>query len=178
LEIQVSIQINTASTILLDGEPTRFRLYQDEKGTTVLTTGGHTVTMPHTRYSLTTSYGLNPGVAGLNQFEADIRLIVDREHAEYLASLGHVAPVAVNKPACWADPGWLESGGIVDGLITREDMSACGSGWVPLFKTTEVNQELVFTMIAAAKTLECDGDEHGVAADLRVAIAKATGSAS
>lgn len=78
------------------------------------------------------------------------------------------------KPACWADPDWLESGGVVDGLVTREDMSACGAGWVPLFKTTEVNHALVAAMKAAATTLERDGDEYGVAADLRMATRSAT----
>lgn len=64
-----------------------------------------------------------------------------------------------SNPACWADPAWLESGGIVDGLVTREDMSACGAGWVPLFKTTEVNQALVAALRYARRMVnksECD----------------------
>lgn len=84
----MSLQIDTTSRIILDGEQTLFNVAQAEDGTKVWSTTGHPVTMPHNRYSLTISYGLNPGVAGLDQFEMDVRRIVAAAHDEYLESVG------------------------------------------------------------------------------------------
>jgi hypothetical protein len=84
----MSIQIGSTSRIILDGEQTLFHVAQVQEGTKVWSTTGHPVTMPHNRYNLTSSYGLNPGVAGLDQFEMDVRRIVAAAHSEYLESVG------------------------------------------------------------------------------------------
>lgn len=82
------VQIGTTGRIILDGVETLFNVAQAQDGTKVWSTTGHPVTMPHNRYNLTSSFGLNPGVAGLDQFEMDVRRIVAAAHGEYLESVG------------------------------------------------------------------------------------------
>jgi hypothetical protein len=90
----MSIQIDSKCRIILDGWQTLFNVAQSHDGTRVWSTTGHPVKMPHSRYSLTSSYGLNPGVAGLDQFEMDVRRIVAAAHTEYLEYVGRKEVVA------------------------------------------------------------------------------------
>lgn len=72
----MTISISTNGQINIDRAATKLHVTQDAEGTRVYSNsiaGGYKVhAMPHARYSLTSSFGLNPGVAGLDQFEADI----------------------------------------------------------------------------------------------------------
>lgn len=89
----MSMQINTKDEILIDGERTGLCVEQAWDGTRVYpdvsrvmeadkepgrrgSFGGAPYQMPATRYNLTTDKFLNPGVAGVSQFETDIRALL------------------------------------------------------------------------------------------------------
>lgn len=97
----MTIQIDTTGRIILDGEQTLFLVAQAKDGTKVLNTTGHLIAMPHSRYNLTSSYGLNPGVAGLDQFEMDVRRIVQAAQIAYLCVVSHNEGGAKHTPGSW-----------------------------------------------------------------------------
>lgn len=69
------IQIDTSNCVRLDGVSTKLCVTQDANGTRVYDRAGKVYTMPSTRYSLTTDQ-TNPGVAGVSQFDSDIRALL------------------------------------------------------------------------------------------------------
>lgn len=69
------IQINTRQGIVIDDTATRLAVIQERDGTLVYDRyTGQTVVMPHDRYNLTSDRTVQ-GIAGISQFEADIRAL-------------------------------------------------------------------------------------------------------
>jgi formylmethanofuran dehydrogenase subunit C len=68
----MSIQIATNNEIVIDGKATGYGVMQAASGT-IVSKGREVLALPANRYNLTTDAYLNPGVAGVTQFEADVR---------------------------------------------------------------------------------------------------------
>ncbi|MEY4415381.1 MAG: hypothetical protein RIQ53_2674 [Pseudomonadota bacterium] len=71
----MTIQIATNNEIILDGQATGYGVTQAASGT-IVGKGGAVLALPANRYNLTTDKFLNPGVAGVTQFESDLRAAI------------------------------------------------------------------------------------------------------
>ena len=113
------LQLDTAGYILLDYKNTGLKAEQKEVGTCVYSPSlGMTYAMPHNRYALSSDSPItNPGVANRNQFEQDIRDLLQKlemtEKQNLLTPWRHMAlqqfaqPIHGGQPLI--DPGALDA---------------------------------------------------------------------
>lgn len=103
------LQLDTAGYILLDYKNTGLKAEQKEAGTCVYSPSlGMTYAMPHNRYALSSDSPItNPGVANRNQFEQDIRDLLQKlemkEKQSLLAPWQHMALQQFAQPAPMTD---------------------------------------------------------------------------